>query len=637
MRNGWAGVDLEIDLSQGKIEKKEGDAKLNEDYLAGKGTNTKMFWDRVAPEVDPFSPDNLLIFGTGVLTGTLAPSANRTVINTKSPQTDLQTYSSLGGFWGAELKFAGYDAVLVSGKSPTPVYLWINDDHVEIRDACHLWGKETRETEGTIRGELRNKKLQILSIGPAGENRVFGASIEHSSGVSASRSGIGAIMGDKNLKAIAVSGTKDVYIAQPSKFNELCKSILNKTDKIRAFLDDWSYAHAKLLMDEMTYGNLGEQMADENAGRLHAEFLKQFKARTAACFNCGIRCKFSIPLAGGVYSFVKCQSFFTFMYACKIRDFSFAVKCYNLCERYGLDSVSTANIVAFAIDLYEKGILTKEDTDGMRLEWGNEDVGFALVSKIARRDGIGDILANGVYKAARMIGKGAEDYAYHIKKLELTPFGIYTPYRALRTSITDRADMTRAEDGIVQFGLEASKEWKENYLKLDCFPYPKTFEKVFLDDFAGLTREYKKIVPFTSFDVDKNTLADCSGLCIFWTGFYLYNPINLSDHIKLISYGTGIDIDETQAIKIAKRIGTLFRAYNNLLGLRRKDDRIPGKFFRDPPPANFVQLEEGKYNKMIDEFYSLRGWNSEGIPTKETLQELNLDYVRRVFEQRGVL
>jgi aldehyde:ferredoxin oxidoreductase len=637
MADGRTGVNLEIELSQGTIQKQEGNTKLNEDYLGGKGTNTKMFWDRVPPEAAPFSPDNLLIFGTGVLTGTPAPSANRTIINTRSPQTHLQTYSSLGGFWGAELKYAGYDSVLVAGKSPTPVYLWIKDDHVELRDAGHLWGKDTRETERIIRGELKNDKVQILCIGPAGEHKVFGASIEHSSGVSASRSGIGAIMGDKNLKAIAVSGTKDVHVAQPSKFIEVCEGILKKTDKIRAFMDNWSYAHAKLLMDEMTYGNLGEQMADENAGSLHSDFLKQFKVRTPACFNCGIRCKFTITLPDGVYSFVKCQSFFTFMYACKIRDFSFAVKCYNLCERYGLDSVSTANIVGFAIDLYQKGILTKSDTDGMHLEWGNEDVGFGLVSKIAHREGIGDILANGVYKAARMIGKGAEDHAYHIKKLELTPFGIYTPYRALRTSITDRADMTRAEDGIVQFALEASKEWKEDYLKLDCFPYPKDFEKVFLDDFAGLTKEYDKIVPFTSFDVDKNTLADCSGLCIFWTGFYLYNPINLRDHMKLISYGTGMDIDETEAIKMAKRIGTLFRAYNVLLGLRRKDDSIPGKFFRDPPPPNFVQLDESKFNKMIDEFYRLRGWNSEGIPSKETLHELNLDYVGQVFEQRGIL
>jgi len=637
MNYGWIGSNLEVDLSRGKIEKTEVDSKLNQTYLSGRGTNTKIFWDRVQPETPPFSENNLLIFGAGLLCGTAAPGANHTALTTKSPQTNLQTYSNLGGFWGPELKHAGYDAVIISGKSTQPTYLWVNDGNVEIRDASHIWGKDTRETQRIIREELKKEEIQILCIGPAGENKVYAASIEHSSGVSASRAGVGAVMGDKRIKAIAVYGTKDVSIAKPAEFIELCEKILKKTDRIRTFFDNWSYESAQGMMDQMAYGNLGEQIPKTNSGKLHEDFVNRFRVRKIACYNCNLRCKSAIRLSGGEYSFVKCQSWFTFMFACKIHDFEFNQKCYNLCERYGLDAISTANYIAFAIDLYEKGILTQKDTDGVHLEWGNDNLAFLLIKNIARKEGIGAILAKGVYEASRLIGRGAEEYAHHIKKLEVVPFGLYTPYRALRTSITDRADMTRAEAGVPQHGLAALREWKEKYLESGFFSYPKEFEKIFLEDFVGLAKDYEKIVPFTSHDVDKNTLADCSGLCIFWTGFWRYNPINFNDHIKLISYGTGLELNEAEGMAIAKKIGTLIRAYNVILGIRRKDDKIPEKYFREAPPSPYFKLDRNKFNQMIDEYYKLRGWDSQGIPTKETLGELSLDFVKLELERRGIL
>ena len=235
---GYAGKILEIDLSLGKIHKSDSDLKSNEAYLGGRGTNTRIFWDRVSPEVAPFSPHNLLIFGAGVLTGTVAPGANRTAITTKSPVTSLLTYSNLGGFWGPELKYAGYDTLIISGKSPTPVYLWIDDDVVEIRDAAHLWGKDVRETGRILRAEHNRDRVQIICIGPAGEKKVSAATIEHSFGASASRAGIGAIMGDKNLKAIVLHGTRDIAISDPAKFENLCGQVLKRTDKLKAYFDD---------------------------------------------------------------------------------------------------------------------------------------------------------------------------------------------------------------------------------------------------------------------------------------------------------------------------------------------------------------------------------------------------------------
>ncbi|MDP3880049.1 MAG: aldehyde ferredoxin oxidoreductase N-terminal domain-containing protein, partial [Dehalococcoidales bacterium] len=235
---GWAGTNLEIDLSSGNIEKKEIDRKIFSTFLGAKGTNARILWDRVPPEVDAFSPENLLIVGAGVLAGTMAPSANRATITYKSPVTDIHSYSVLGGYFAPRLKFAGYDTIILSGKSPTPVYLWIDDDRVELRDASHLWGKNTRETQKILREELEEYEIEILCIGQAGENRVYSASIEHGPGASASRGGAGAIMGDKRLKAIVVHGTRDVNVADPARLVELSQTILERTGVVRRQIYD---------------------------------------------------------------------------------------------------------------------------------------------------------------------------------------------------------------------------------------------------------------------------------------------------------------------------------------------------------------------------------------------------------------
>jgi aldehyde:ferredoxin oxidoreductase len=636
MHYGSVGKNLEINLSTGKSHKTAVDTTAREMYLGGRGTNTKLFWDRVPPETDPFSSDNLMIFGVGVLVGTLAPGANRTILTTLSPQTNLQTYSSLGGFWGAALKHAGYDNLIISGKSSKPVYLWINDDKVEIRDADHLWGKNVRQTHKLIREELKQSGAQVLSIGQAGENRVLAATIEHGSGTGASRAGVGAVMGDKKLKAIAVHGTKDIHIARPTEFHELCEHILTKTDGIRAYFDRISYETHEWFMNNWAWGNLGQRRPFDNAGKYHEDFVKEFSARTEGCYNCALACKVNILLPEGEYCSVKCQSWFSFMFAVKTPDLLFNARCTNLCEKYGLDTLSTACNIAFAIDLFERGILTRADTQGEDLEWENQDLTLALIGKIARREGIGDILADGVYEASRQIGRGALKHAYHIKKLEMIAFQPTNPYRALRTAVTDRLDMTRAESSAVLWAMENTPKWKREYVKAGYFHYPKAFEQPFVEAYVGLGRDYEKIVPFTSRDVDTNAIADSSGVCIFWTGFWLYPPISVDDQINLISYATGMDLDEAKAIMIAKRINALARAYNVRRGIRRKDDiKIPQRFFRETPPPPDTKLDHKKFNKMISSYYKLRGWNYKGIPGKKELERLDLHDVWQDLEQRG--
>jgi aldehyde:ferredoxin oxidoreductase len=607
-------------------------------FLGGRGTATKQFWDQVSPEVTAFSSDNRMIFSAGLLTGTPAPGANRTILTTLSPQTGLLTYSSLGGYWGAELKHAGYDNLIITGKSSKPVYLWIDDGKLELRDATHLWGKDVHETIHAVQVEVHQPKAQVLCIGPAGENLVRAASIEHGSGAGASRAGVGAVMGDKNLKAIAICGTKDIYIAQPAAFMELCHYILDKTDKIRDYFDRMSYEAHDWFMNNWAWGNMGARRPFRNAGKHHEDFAKKFQSRRRSCNNCVLACKVNVSLPNGEYCAIKCQSWFCFMFAIKSTDFGFNARCINLCEKYGLDAVSTACNIAFAIDLFEKGILTRNDTEGLELEWKNQDLAFTLIAKIAFREGIGDVLADGVHDAAQKIGRGAHKHAYHIKKLEMIAFPLYNPYRALRTSITDRLDMTRAENSAVLWAMENSPAWKADYVRAGYFHYPKEFEKPFIEEYIGLPKDYDKIIPFTSHDVDTNALADSTGICIFWTGFWLYPPISVEDQLNLISTATGRAMDMPTAMKIAKRINALTRAYNVRKGIRRKDDfKIPQRFFEETPAPPDLKLDADKFKNMISSYYKVRGWNDTGVPSREELERLELHDVYQDLAKRGIL
>ncbi len=637
MPHSLAGQNLEVNLSTGEVTKTEYDPQSIQMYLGGRGIATQIFWDRVPPQTAPFSPDNLLIFSSGALTGTIAPGANRTAVITRSPQTHLLNYSLLGGYWGAELKHAGYDTLIISGKSSTPVYVCITDAKIEIRDAGRFWGTDVNTTKSRICQELGQNKVEIACIGLGGENRVNTATIQHGYGSGVSRGGVGAVMGHKNLKAIVVYGTRDITLAKPPEFVALCHRILEKTGRIKKYWDEWPYEVGKWLLGDGVSGNLEKIIPFENISQFLENYMSKFKTRTATCLNCGIGCKSIIKLPDGSYTHIKCQSYFNFMLACKIRDLTFGLRCYQLCESYGLDVISMAGIVAFAIDIYQKGILTKSDTDGMHLEWGNAEVAFALITKIARRDGIGEILSHGVYEAARLMGKGASDHAYHLKKLEPLPYHTNKPVSALRSAIADKPDMTRAEDYVAAEGLALSKEWKEEYLRSGFFSYPPEFEKIFQDDAVELAKDYEKMVPFVSYDVDKNALADCTGLCIFWTGFWPYNPITVDDHVNLVRYALGLDLDQAAAMEIAKRTAALTRAYNVILGIRRKDDTVSEKYFHGSADPPFQGLDRDKFRHTLSDYYNLRRWNQEGIPSGEELERLKLHFVKKDLQQRGIL
>ena len=372
MRYGETGFNLEVDLSRGSIDRVETDPKLTEMHLGGLGTSAKILWDRVPPETEPFSPDNLLIFSTGLLGGTPAPGANRTIVTTFSPQTLFTAYSMMGGFLAPEMKYAGYDKVIFRGKSPDLVYLWINNDKVEIRDATHLRGKGAIETAELIKQELKEPRAQVAAIGMAGEHKVYFASIEQARS-SASRGGIGAVMGDKGIKAIAVRGTKDVNIAKPAEFYGLChevmKFIKDREGKpipgVMPILAGLGSPQEMKLIDEewhttnFMWGNSRTRRKDfwnKEIEKQWEETQENFRKRLISCYNCPMKCGATIAVPGIATYMMKCFTKLTYTMAA-YSDLEFGLKIAQRATEYGVDGFSAPQVMAFALELLEAGIL----------------------------------------------------------------------------------------------------------------------------------------------------------------------------------------------------------------------------------------------------------------------------------------
>jgi len=650
MRYAETGFNLEIDLARGNIERVATDAKETELYLGGLGTNAKILWDRVSPEVEPFSPDNLLIFAAGLLCGTPATGCNRTIVSTISPQTELMAFSMMGGFWAPELKYAGYDKVIVRGKSPHLVYLWINNDKVELRDASHLEGKGAIETEVLIRQELNEPKAQVAAIGLAGENRVYFASIEQGRS-SASRGGIGAVMGDKGLKAIAVRGTGDVNIARPEEFLELCNEVLEyikiREEKpipgVMPILAGLGSPQEMKIHDEkwhtesFMWGNSRHRKKDfwtEEVEKEWTEAMEKARKRLISCYNCPLKCAATISMPGLQTYMMKCFSKLTYTMAA-MSNLDFGLKIAQRATEYGVDAFSAPQVMAFALELYENGILTDNDMPG--LPAANEERFYWLLERIVRREGIGDVLANGTYWAAKEIGKGAEEFAHNnIKKHEQLPLklSMLNPIYFLMYSTGEKINITQIEGQFPQMPFPTREE-REEFVK-DWFQVPdEKFKQYFLDwELRGeKSFPYYPTVEMCCDIVDwqerMHYIDDALGMCSGLSSFPLKPPYHIHNYPKFIAAGAGLDMDEDKLTRATKRYRTLVRAVNIRRGMRRKDEKPPENHWK----KRFPELEE----HLLDGYYKLKGWNKEGIPTKESLHELDLDYVSEDFVRRGIL
>ncbi len=651
MRYAETGFNLEIDLTRGSIERAATDPKLTELHLGGLGTNSKILWDRVPPETDPFAPENLLIFSTGLFGGTPAPGANRTIVTTYSPQTLFMGYSMMGGFFAPEMKYAGYDKVIFRGKSPDLVYLWVNNDKVEIRDASHLRGKGAVETQELIKKELNEPNAHVAAIGLAGENRVFTASIEQGRS-SASRLGIGAVMGNKGLKAIAVRGTRDINVARPEEFMGLCKEVLdyikfrneNPVPNVMTILQGLGSPQEMLHVDEkwhtenFMWGNSRVRRKDfwnkEIEERWKSVQLNARK-RLISCYNCPMKCGAIISVPGLSTYMMKCFSKLTYTMAAFVDDLDFGFKIAQRATEYGVDGFSTPQIMAFALELREAGILSEKDFEGCPSD--NEGKFYWLLDRIVRREGIGDVLADGTYWAAKKIGNGAEEYAHNnIKKHEQLPLklGMLNPVYFLMYATGEKANITQIEGQFPQTPF-ATMEERQQFIS-DWIQVPdEKFKQIVLDwEFRG--ERANPVYPTVDMSVDivdwqemMHYVDDALGICAGLSSFPLKPPYHIHNYPKLISAATGMEMDEEGLKEVYRRNRNLLRAVNVRRGLRRADEKPPEDHWK----KRFPELEA----KLLDAYYEFKGWDNDGIPKKPTLEKLDLGYVAEDLEQRGII
>jgi len=651
MRYAEAGFNLEVDLTRGSIERVPTDPALTELHLGGLGTNARLLWDRIPPEVGPFDEENLLVFGTGLLAGTPAPATNRTVISSISPQTKLFAFSMMGGFWGPELKHAGYDKIIIKGKAEDFVYLWIKDDVVEIRDAKHFQGLGTLETAELIRDELEEPGAAVASIGLAGENRVFFASIEQGRS-SASRLGMGAIMGDKKLKAIAVRGTKDLQLAKPMEYMKLCNEALkyikvrekNPIPGVMPIVQGLGSPQEMIVHDEkwhtenFVWGNARTRRKGfwtEEVSKAWTNTMETMRTRLLSCHNCPLKCGASIAVDTRFCSYMmKCFSKLTYTMGA-YSDLDFGLRIAQKATEHGVDAFSAPQTMAFAIELLEDGILTDDDFPGMPED--SEGRFYYLLDKIVNREGIGDVLADGTHWAAEAIGKGAEAYAHNnIRKHEQLPLklGMLNPIYFLMYCTGEKASITQIEGNFPQAPfktLEERKAFTEDW--------PHVPDERFIQWFEDWELRGEKSIPhyppidatceIVHWQEKMHYIDDSTGMCAGMSSFPLKPPFHIHNLPTLISMGAGMDLDEEKLCHITRRNRNLVRCNNLRRGLTRAEEKPPDDHWK----RRFPELEK----KLLDAYYEFKGWNNEGVPTRKTLEELDLGYVADEFEARGIL
>ena len=649
MRYAETGFNLEIDLTRGNIEKVATDPKDTELYLGGLGTNAKIMWDRVGPDVQAFDQENLLIFGAGLLCGTPATGCNRTILTTISPQTRLLAFSMMGGFWAPELKYAGYDKVIFKGKSEKLVYVYINNDNVELRDAAHLHGKGSIESAEIIKKELNEPKAQVAAIGLAGENRVYYASVEQGRS-SASRGGIGAVMGDKNIKAVVVRGTKDINLADAEKFIGLCNEVLeyikyredHPIPGVMPILAGLGSPQEMKVHDEkwhtenFMWGNSRTRRKGFWTDEVEKEWtdvLNEAKTREISCFNCPMKCGATLSLPGMPTYMMKCFTKLTYTMGA-YSDLEFGLRIAQKATEYGLDGFSAPQVMAFALELLEEGILKPEDFPGLPED--TEGRFYYLLDMIVKREGVGDILAKGTYWAAKEIGNGADEFAHNnIKKHEQLPLklSMLNPIYFLMYSTGEKMNITQIEGQFPQAPfptVEAREEFCKDWIQV---PDDRFKEILMKWEFRGeFSNPYFPTVQNTCDIVDwqerMHYIDDALGQCAGLSSFPLKPPYHIHNYPKFIQAGSGIEMDSDTLTLAAQRYRTLVRAINISRGMRRKDEAPPANHWK----KRFPELEK----ELLDTYYEMKGWNSEGIPTEEYLRKMELGYVADNFIERGI-
>jgi len=576
-------------------------------YIGGMGLGMRLWLDNSKQGVDPLSPQNPLVLAIGPISGTIFPTAgNGHAFVAKSPATFGVGEAVAHGTFGSEMKRAGYDAIIITGKSEKPIYLWIDDDSVQLLEAAHLMGKSPSETEDAIKDELGDYYVRVASIGLAGEKLSRIACIINEKTRAAGRTGLGAVMGSKSLKAIAVRGTRDITVAKPEEFMDLVKEFHERmkgpaTQKYRTLgtPENVLVHNALFCMPTRNYRQAHFEEADKVSGEVLNE---KYVPKIIGCSSCAMRCEHVTVVPEGPYRGTLTRMEYETLWAlgpyCGIDRLDAVIKGMELCNYYGIDAISAGVVVGFAMDCYENGILTRSELGGIDAHFGNSEALLQLLEKIGKREGIGNLLAEGVRIAGQKIGKGAEKLAQHIKGLEVTGYDL----RCLKTAALGFAVSFRGADhnrhGAYAFDVKG---------KVDRLKAEKGRGK--------LVRDME----------DVYSLIDSFIICKFSRGTYYKE---LADMAKLYNFVTGIDITPEELKQSGERINTVARLINIREGLGRKDDSLPWKVMNEPIPDEgpvkgaFVSQEE--LDLLLDDYYESRGWTLEGIPTTEKLKEIGM-------------
>ncbi|MFC1917058.1 aldehyde ferredoxin oxidoreductase family protein [Chloroflexota bacterium] len=622
--NGWTGQRLKVYLTEGKIVKEAIPEELLRNYLGGRGLNSKTLYDELKPGIDPLGPDNILMVAAGPLNGSAAPSTSRWTVSAKSTVTGGLGDGNGGGDFTTELKFAGYDQVIFYGKSPKPVYLWISNDEVELRDARHLWGKTTKETTYQLQKDLKDIEVRVLCIGPSGEHLVRMAKVFCNITRTGGKGGMGAVMGSKNLKAVAVRGTGSVKIAQPEKFLTAVKrscEILKQSKFFQMFREQGTMFLIRM------YGDLGSlPTRNQQDGIFEGwkniawePFRDNYLVKSKGCSACPIACGHYYRVKEGPYTTHGESNEYGTTYPlgskCGIDNLAALLKMNTICDMLGLDTHATGNTIAFAMECWQRGLLTSKDTDNIDLSWGNADAVIELLPRIAYRQGFGDILADGSQLASEKI-PGSEICLRTTKGMEVS--ALYMGPAQNTVQALAYATATRGADhlrgGVILYSFRTPT-------LLKALGSQEAMEQLVKEP-----RSVKNKGIFLAVDQDFAALMDSLQICCFVTGG-LRMGLFPDDLAELFTTATGVPMSGDDLMQIGERIFTVEKAFNIIhAGNRRKDDTLPRIFFEErETDYGPVGLNEGKFQEMLDEYYQFRGWDKEGIPTPAKLAELGLD------------
>jgi aldehyde:ferredoxin oxidoreductase len=607
--NGWMGKILRVDLSDASFEVEDLDLDLAKDFVGGRGLASKMLYDEVDPTIDALDPDNKLFFATGPLTGTGAIAGSRYMVVTKSPLTNCIASSNSGGFFGPEMKYAGYDMIIFEGKSPEPVYLFINDDTIEIRSAEKLWGMTTHATEDAIREEIgqpwKGDQFRIASIGPAGEKLSRAACIINDKARAAGRSGVGAVMGSKNLKAIAVKGSKGISLTDRDRYREIIEASIEKNRSEAAQVTSQAlpiYGTSVLvniinesgILCTRNFQNGVFETAEKISGETMAATILQRKRGCFACpMSCGRVTESEDPRFEGHGEGPEYETVALFGASCGVDNLSAVAKANYLCNELGLDTIEAGNIVACAMELYEKGYLPEKDI-GFKAPFGDDEALVKLVELMGTREGIGDLLSEGGYATAEKYGH--PELFMGVKKQGLPA---YDP-RGVQGMGLGYATSNRGACHV------------RNYLiATEILGINKKSDPFTTEGKAETTKVFQ----------DFTALIDSTGLCLFVSLAEGYGP---DDVVPLLEVATGESFTVEDALLIGERIWNVERLFNIEAGLTKADDTLPPRFLKEP-------LSEGPFkgcvcrlDEMLPEYYHLRGWDDNGVPTQEKREQLGL-------------